>query len=393
MNYLKYILLKLNFKISTLGILFLLVNTNIFATTYYSTTGGAWSTVGYNGASCGCTPDLTSSATIVYINRNDFTAPADWTNCPGVVAPTGSGHTFSAGGTVAATIYVENGGYLYFSSSSTLTTTANITISAGGVVFVNGSLQSPFPANNNTLITIDRFGRLEWNGSLSVYYKIAGAGGIRCCGASSITNDGVQFFGNVRGQTSGNLTCNGTIVPVNFSAVSAELNKSIAVIKWTTAMEQNNAYFLIERSIDGIDFETVDKITGAGNSNQPLYYQFIDKLGYEPAFIYYRIKQVDFDGAYSYSKTFVTHQNRDTNFNVELYPNPNDGKFKAAIFGSYLDDEIEFTLTDLSGHINKVGQLKLNEINELDVSELEKGLYIFSVKTHYETWHKELIIK
>ena len=88
---------------------------------------------------------------------------------------------------MAATIYVENGGYLYFSSSSTLTTTANITISAGGVVFVNGSLQSPFPANNNTLITINRFGRLEWNGSLSVYYKIAGAGGIRCCGASSIT--------------------------------------------------------------------------------------------------------------------------------------------------------------------------------------------------------------
>ena len=58
-----------------------------------------------------------------------------------------------------------------------------------------------------------------------------------------------------------------------------------------------------------------------------------------------------------------------------------------------IDEEIEFTLTDLSGHINKSGLLKINNINDLNVSELEKGIYIFSVKTHYETWHKELIIR
>jgi hypothetical protein len=66
-------------------------------------------------------------------------------------------------------------------------------------------------------------------------------------------------------------------------------------IEWASASETNNDYYTIQRSMDGINWQTVTHVSGAGNSNQSLYYSYLDVEGLEQNFIY-RLLQTDYDG-------------------------------------------------------------------------------------------------
>lgn len=96
-------------------------------------------------------------------------------------------------------------------------------------------------------------------------------------------------------------------------------------LNWITVSEQNNDYFSLERSWDGVHFEIITKQKGAGNSNFTLHYFYTDKSvsnsGYER--VYYRLKQTDFNGAYTYSSTIViplTASTKSSDF--ACFPNP-----------------------------------------------------------------------
>ena len=95
-----------------------------------------------------------------------------------------------------------------------------------------------------------------------------------------------------------------TPLPVELISFTASLEGSNAILNWITASEINSDYFEIERSLDGINFESISMIDGAGNSNHQLSYSDIDYnvdlLGV--SVFYYRLKQTDFDGSYSYSQ-------------------------------------------------------------------------------------------
>ena len=78
-----------------------------------------------------------------------------------------------------------------------------------------------------------------------------------------------------------------------------EVGKKI-LLNWQTASESNNDYFEIQRSADGVNFTTIGKVKGAGTSNEHRSYAFTDK---EPQYLnHYRLKQVDLDGKFSFSK-------------------------------------------------------------------------------------------
>ncbi|MBI4647218.1 MAG: hypothetical protein HY738_11690 [Bacteroidia bacterium] len=72
------------------------------------------------------------------------------------------------------------------------------------------------------------------------------------------------------------------------------------VLNWSTASETNNDYFFVERSEDELEFSSIGIISGAGNSNNILTYHFVDESPFS-GISYYRLKQTDYDGAYSYS--------------------------------------------------------------------------------------------
>ncbi|MDC3352131.1 hypothetical protein OAV92_02680 [Crocinitomicaceae bacterium] len=68
------------------------------------------------------------------------------------------------------------------------------------------------------------------------------------------------------------------------------------VLTWETISENDNDYFAIERSYDGKSFEEIASISGAGTSAEHLYYRYTDPTPHNKEWVYYRIRQVDFNG-------------------------------------------------------------------------------------------------
>ena len=96
-------------------------------------------------------------------------------------------------------------------------------------------------------------------------------------------------------------------VPVKLISAGAKLNGIDAVINWATASEINNDRFEIERSLNGVDFIKIGTVLGSGNSNQIITYSYIDKAisNLPVPILYYRLKQIDYNGVSEYSHTFA----------------------------------------------------------------------------------------
>ncbi|MBL0105287.1 MAG: hypothetical protein IPP51_16840 [Bacteroidetes bacterium] len=98
---------------------------------------------------------------------------------------------------------------------------------------------------------------------------------------------------------------------INFDAI---LRQNKVRLNWSTATETNNNYFTVERSGDGEHFEKVTTQRGAGNSSTTRTYEAVDEFPL-PGYSFYRLKQTDFDGHYTYSdiKQFPINRNHQTN--------------------------------------------------------------------------------
>ncbi|MFN3404304.1 MAG: hypothetical protein ACK40G_09445 [Cytophagaceae bacterium] len=118
-----------------------------------------------------------------------------------------------------------------------------------------------------------------------------------------------------------NIDC---ILPVTWLDIMAEYESGKSIISWRTSSELNNKYFVVERSFDGELFEEIASLDGSGNSNSVKSYKYYDQLSVYGK-MYYRIKQVDFNGTESFSKvvTVINEQN-----SIIAYPNPSEDNFR-----------------------------------------------------------------
>lgn len=154
------------------------------------------------------------------------------------------------------------------------------------------------------------------------------------------------------------VTVNGTStpLPVTWLSVRAEQKNTGIIISWATAQEVNNDFFTVERSSNGINWEEIGTEVGSGNSTVERQYQFQDK---DPSnrMNYYRIRQTDFDGKFSYSKVVSAI------FDVSSY----DVKILAQNSNITVtsSEAIDITIFDASGrqYINK----KINFYDEIFV--------------------------
>ncbi len=98
-----------------------------------------------------------------------------------------------------------------------------------------------------------------------------------------------------------NFNLSNIILPVKFSGFNLYIVNKNNTISFTTASETNNDYFTIERSGDGKSYDAIGTIDGAGNSSKEISYEFVDEKPLA-GINYYRIKQTDFDGRFTYSE-------------------------------------------------------------------------------------------
>ena len=91
------------------------------------------------------------------------------------------------------------------------------------------------------------------------------------------------------------------VVPITWLSFNASLKNKVVQLDWKTSSETNSSHFDIERSTNGFSYEKIGEVKAAGNSNTVSYYDFTDRLPVK-GMNYYRLKQVDLDGKYSYSE-------------------------------------------------------------------------------------------
>lgn len=169
--------------------------------------------------------------------------------------------------------------------------------------------------------------------------------------------------------------------PVTFTTISAKVKGNGVIVEWGTSQEANNDHFEIERSADGnTGWQTLTTVKGAGFSQVPRNYNVYDDKPFA-GFNYYRIKQVDIDGKYDYSKT-VNARIEGLSTNVRITGNPFRNNFSVTFSG--MAQEVNARLVDMTGKqiAREVWNLSGGETTKQfgNISGLQNGIYILTIQ-------------
>jgi hypothetical protein len=184
-------------------------------------------------------------------------------------------------------------------------------------------------------------------------------------------------------------------LPVDLLFFNANKEKEDVILTWATASEMNNKGFYIERSVDGVKFESVGFVKGYVTTSSLKNYSFNDLDAFKRVnaiTLYYRLKQVDNDGQFDYSKT-VSVSTYKTTGTTSVYPNP----FKDIVnltIASTQATTADVCITDLTGKVVSRITLAIAEGNNtitLDNSALETGMYVATVIINSEKHTVKLI--
>jgi hypothetical protein len=106
-----------------------------------------------------------------------------------------------------------------------------------------------------------------------------------------------------------------TAVPVTYGNIEVKSERNVVILNWNTLSEINNDRFEIERSLDGKKFNLIGEVRGNGTSNLLNSYSFVDDSAFTGV-NYYRLKQIDHDGQYEYSKVVTINFSGKINFSM-----------------------------------------------------------------------------
>jgi hypothetical protein len=188
------------------------------------------------------------------------------------------------------------------------------------------------------------------------------------------------------------------VVPVELTSFNALLNTDKIILSWTTSTETNNRGFYIQRNTSG-KWNEIGFVPGSGTTSEPRSYSFTDNPDNISAGSknYYRLKQVDYDGHFSYSNQVDAESQPDEYFLSQNYPNPFNpttnikftipeaGSVKIKIF-DILGSEVK-TLVD---ETRSPGTYELN----INTSGLSSGVYFYSMEAgKFHSVRKMILMK
>jgi hypothetical protein len=142
-----------------------------------------------------------------------------------------------------------------------------------------------------------------------------------------------------------------TSLPIELAYFKATPDKSGIDLNWQTLSEKNNEWFVIERSRNALQFEEIGQIRGAGHSLRPQDYRFRDA---QPAsgMNYYRLRQIDFNGVYSYSPVATALFRSNEDILVNIYPNAQNLR---VVLTNAPEADVQWIVSDMSGRILQQG--------------------------------------
>lgn len=165
-------------------------------------------------------------------------------------------------------------------------------------------------------------------------------------------------------------------LPVEMTALNGICDQGLTELTWTTASETNNDYWAIMKSTDNTVFKTSGYVMGAGNSNELRRYYFRDPEENKGT-VYYKLKQVDFDGTVTYSDLLAVNCNPEETANLQIRNFQDQGYLNLG-FSSIPDEKYTITLIGTDGrmvynrdYISPGGAATL----DVPVGNLKAGIY------------------
>ncbi|MCX6151400.1 MAG: DUF4961 domain-containing protein [Ignavibacteriales bacterium] len=172
------------------------------------------------------------------------------------------------------------------------------------------------------------------------------------------------------------------VLPVELTSFSATGTKNGVQLKWETATETNNLGFDIERSTDSKVFNKIGSVSGKGTTTQKTSYSFVDQ-GAANGKLFYRLKQMDFEGTFEYSKVVEVNQSIPEEFNLsQNYPNPFNPSTVLSI-SLPVESDITLSVYNSIGELVKVvakGMYQAGNQNfNFNAANLQSGIYFYSL--------------
>lgn len=188
-------------------------------------------------------------------------------------------------------------------------------------------------------------------------------------------------------------------LPIELALFTAIPKDEFIEVRWATLTETNNDYFLLHRSTDGKNWNIVNKIYGAGNSNRLLNYVYYDDIDFYGT-VYYKLEQFDFDGSSSSSKiisvdlaAFLQNQ-----ISTKIFPNPassNESLF--FMYNGKFQQRVNIKILSITGSILHSFVADTDEDGYLFINlelhrELQRGHYLVSIQSDLFRKTEKLII-
>lgn len=192
----------------------------------------------------------------------------------------------------------------------------------------------------------------------------------------------IFFDGNAGAACTFNFLITAPVLPVNFLDLSATPDGNKMLVEWSTATEQNNSHFTVQRSQDGSVFKDLGEVKGNGTTNVTSNYRFTDEAA-PGGMLYYRIKQTDFNGSFRYSPMVVVKHSGKFNFEItKLFPSPASDFITVSLSS---DEKTEVNVTVLDANAKAIASLKkkvgLGEnLFTVDVKEFGRGLHYLMIE-------------
>ena len=262
---------------------------------------------------------------------------------------------------------------------------------SSGVIVVYGQYQPIGSATPFVEATLD--GGFTW------YYNLLSQYNDYYLTKSTLVNESRWYItGTQTGQMGFVLfTDNAGGVPVELTSFTAAFSENEVNLNWTTASELNNLGFEVERKIENEEWRTIGFIKGKGTTTETNDYSFVDDLfDINNSTLYYRLKQIDFDGSFEYSKVVEVEINLLSEFSLsQNYPNPFNPTTKIG-FSIPQKSNVTLKVFDVLGNEVRTLNDEVMESGyhqvEFDAKDLTSGIYFYKLQTGTLVEIKKMIL-
>jgi len=383
-------------KVFLISLVFMLmVSNSIFAVTKTLKTGGG-SSINWN-SNGSWTPSGVPTASddvVIATNSNNLTIDTDAV-CASFTIYAGYSGTIAFSGTYTLTVYgdwtnnvavdlgsgsVLIGGNFLNSNSSLDVTTTDFTFNGTSDQTISSASSPANTLSTFGTLTIDNPGNVTLLTDVGVETSITITQGTADLNGNELYLSGEPYTGPL---------------PVELVSFSARISDTNVILDWMTATEVNNYGFEIQRSVPTDEWEVLGFVEGHGNSNSPKEYNFKDSEVDVAGIYSYRLKQIDNDGAYEFSKTIKVNIGSPINFELnQNYPNP----FNPSTIISFnlpKSGQVTLKIYNLMGEEIKTLVEGYKETGIYTVNftaeDLASGMYLYRLSTNDFTETKKML--